>query len=241
MTGAPARTLLLGADGGIGRAVRDRLEAHGSYVSGAGQDDVDLAQPGVAAPFVRAAWADAGGFDALVHCAGLYPAHHALDTSEDVFDRLLAVNARSALMAGAEFARLCAADGRSGSMVFVSSGAARRARPGTTAYAASKAALEAVVRGLALETAPLGVRCNAVAPGFVDVRSTLSPVPREYVEAVSAASPQGRVARAGDIVPAITWLLSEDAAWITGQSIPVDGGDSIGSATAANWLTSDTS
>lgn len=92
-----------------------------------------------------------------------------------------------------------------------------------------------MVRGLALETAPLGVRCNAVAPGFVDVASPLNPVPREYVAAVSAASPQGRVARAVDIAPAITWLLSDEAAWITGQSIPVDGGDSIGSATA-NWL-----
>ncbi|MFT9474641.1 SDR family NAD(P)-dependent oxidoreductase [Streptomyces sp. Mo3] len=235
MSGVPARTLLLGADGGIGRAVRDRLEALGSSVTGAGRDDIDLARSGVIAPFVRTAWTDAGGFDALVHCAGLYPAHPALDTGEDVFNRLIAVNTRSALLAGAEFARLCAADGHGGAMVFVSSGAARRARPGTTAYAASKAALEAVVRGLALETAPLGVRCNAVAPGFVDVASTLNPVPREYVAAVSAASPQGRVARAVDIAPVITWLLSDEAAWITGQSIPVDGGDSIGSATA-NWL-----
>jgi 3-oxoacyl-[acyl-carrier protein] reductase len=236
MSGVPARTLLLGADGGIGRAVHDRLEALGSSVTGAGPDDVDLARPGVVAPFVQSAWTDAGGFDALVHCAGLYPAYPALDTSEDVFDRLIAVNTRSALLAGAEFARLCASNGRSGAMVFVSSSAAHRARPGTTAYAASKAALDAVVRGLALEIVPLGVRCNAVAPGFVDVGSTLNPVPSTYVAAVSAASPQGRVACASDIAPAITWLLSDEAAWITGQSIPVDGGDSIRSATTANWL-----
>ncbi|WP_065968422.1 SDR family NAD(P)-dependent oxidoreductase [Streptomyces sparsogenes] len=228
--------LLLGAGGGLGRAVHARLREDGWAVIATDVAELDLSKPGVVASFIKDSWEANAGFDALVHCAGLYPAHRVVDTTEEIFDRVMNVNTRSALISGAEYARLCGSHRRSGSMVFVSSGAARRARPGTTAYAASKAALEAVVRGLALETAALGLRCNAVAPGFVDVGSELSPVPPAYIEQMAAASPQGRVAQAADIVPVIAWLLGDEAAWVNGQSIPVDGGDSIGTRNAPNWL-----
>jgi 3-oxoacyl-[acyl-carrier protein] reductase len=160
----------------------------------------------------------------LVHAAGLFPARLALDSDEELFDRVLRVNSGSALAAAVTFSRACRDTGRPGTVVMVSSGAADHARTGTTVYAASKAALNAIVRGLALETAPHRVRVNAVAPGFVDVDSTLNPIPENYRDAVAAANPRGRVATPADIAPTIVWLASDAADWVTGQVVHADGG-----------------
>lgn len=94
----------------------------------------------------------------------------------------------------------------------------------------------AVVRGFALEHGRDGIRCCAVAPGFVDVRSAINPVPRSYVDDLRAASLRGRVGRPADIAAVIAWLLSSDADWVNGRTVPVDGGDGIGSRDAPNWL-----
>ncbi|MFI5717766.1 SDR family NAD(P)-dependent oxidoreductase [Nocardia sp. NPDC051750] len=229
--------LVIGAQGGIGRAVTSRLEAAGCSVTGVDLPELDLAQRNVVATHVARLWAERGGFDALVHAAGVFPVAPVAASDEDLFDRVMAVNTRSALSAGAQFVGNCLAAGRPGTLVFVSSGAAVRARPGTAVYAASKAALDALVRGFALEHGRDGIRCCAVAPGFVNVESAINPVPRSYVEAVRKASVQGRIARPDDIAAVIAWLLSEDACWVSGCTVPVDGGDGIGSVTAPTWLT----
>ncbi|MEV4596630.1 SDR family oxidoreductase [Amycolatopsis sp. NPDC049253] len=231
----PKSVLLLGSRGGLGRAVGARLTADGWTVVGADLPELDLARPEVA-PAVARLQESHGGFDALVHAAGLYPAAKVSDGDEELFDRVLTVNARSAFAAGAQFVRGCVAGGRPGAMVFVSSGAATRARPGTAVYAASKAALDALVRAFALEHGRDGIRCNAVAPGFIDVGSQVNPVPRSYVEGVEAASVSGRLGRPDEIAAVVAWLLSEDASWVNGRSVPVDGGDGIGSVTAPSWL-----
>jgi 3-oxoacyl-[acyl-carrier protein] reductase len=230
--------LVLGARGGIGRAVVRRLESAGCSVTGTDLPDVDLAERDVVAAHVAQLWERAGGFDALVHAAGIYPAAPVSETGEELFDRVMAVNVRSALSAGAQFVRGCRAAGRGGAMVFLSSGAAVRARPGTAVYAASKAALDALVRGFALEHGRDGIRCCAVAPGFVDVESTINPVPRSYVDDVRRASLRGRAGRPGDIAAVVSWLLSADADWVNGRTVPVDGGDGIGSPDAPTWLPS---
>ncbi|MFF4597676.1 SDR family NAD(P)-dependent oxidoreductase [Amycolatopsis sp. NPDC001319] len=227
--------LLLGSRGGLGRATGSRLTADGWTVVGADLPELDLARPDVASAVARLQGAH-GGFDALVHAAGLYPAAPVSNGDEELFDRVLTVNARSAFAAGAQFVRERVAAGRPGAMVFVSSGAATRARPGTAVYAASKAALDALVRAFALEHGRDGIRCNAVAPGFIDVGSQVNPVPRAYVEGVEAASVSGRLGRPDEIAAAVAWLLSEDASWVNGRSVPVDGGDGIGSVTGPSWL-----
>ncbi|KAA9161603.1 SDR family oxidoreductase [Amycolatopsis acidicola] len=227
--------LVLGANGGIGSALTARLAQDGHAVTGADLPGLDLARHGVAAHIERL-WAENGGFDALVHAAGIFPAAPVAESDEEFFDRVMAVNTRSALSAGAQFVRSCRAEKRSGAMVFVSSGAARRARPGTAVYAASKAALDALVRGFALEHGRDGIRCCAVAPGFVDVASEINPVPQSYIDALTRASVRGRVGRPADIAAVIAWLLGEDASWVNGRTIPVDGGDGIGSADAPTWL-----
>lgn len=235
---------MLGAAGGIGSALCAELEATGAAVvradaphAGDRADLVaDLSRPGAPRELVERAWHEHGPLDILAHVAGLYPARRAVDSDEEFVDSVFAVNTRSALLAAAALAQLCVPAGRGASVVFTSSGAARRARPCTTVYAASKAALEAITRGLALELAPSGIRVNAVAPGFVDVGSALNPVPREYVEAMAGDVPFGRVATAADIVPSLLWLCHESSSWVTGHVLAADGGAGAGSPAAPSWL-----
>ncbi|MBF8193512.1 SDR family oxidoreductase [Nonomuraea sp. K274] len=244
------RALVMGASGGIGSAVCAALSRAGDEVvavdsprSTVAADHrrhvvADLAEPGAARAAVLRAWDLYGPLDVLLHVAGLYPARRALESTEELFDTVMAVNTRSALMAATALAELCERHGRGAAIVFTSSGGALRPRPGTTVYAASKAALEAVTRGLALELGPLGVRVNAVAPGFVAVGSALNPVPDTYVEAIRAASPAGRVGTPDDIVPGLLWLCSADSAWVNGHVLATDGGAGLGSRTAPSWLPS---
>ncbi|MQA03179.1 MAG: SDR family oxidoreductase [Streptosporangiales bacterium] len=236
---------MLGAGGGLGSALCAALTEAGAEVVAADAPaaqasdrhlEADLSQRGAAAAVVERAWQTYGPLDVLAHVAGLYPAQPALATTEELFDTVLAVNARSALAATTKLAELCAAAGRAATVVFTSSGAAHRPRPGTVAYSASKAALEAITRGLALELAESNVRVNAVAPGFVDVGSTLNPMPREYVDAVGAAVPMGRVGKAADIVPNLMWLSHPSSSWVTGQVLVVDGGASLGSPSTPSWI-----
>lgn len=233
----PKSVLLIGSRGGLGRAVGSRLTGDGWSVTGVDLPELDLARRDAVAGHVARLQNAHGGFDALVHAAGLYPAAPVADGDEELFDRVLAVNTRSVLSAGAQFVRGCLAEGRAGAMVFVSSGAAARARAGTAVYAASKAALDALVRAFALEHGRDGIRCNAVAPGFIDVGSELNPVPRSYAEDVEAAGVSGRLGRPDEIAAAVAWLLGDDASWVNGRTVPVDGGDGIGSVTAPSWLT----
>ncbi|MGW0801989.1 SDR family NAD(P)-dependent oxidoreductase [Nonomuraea sp. NPDC002799] len=242
------RVLVLGACGGIGAAACAALAAAGHEVvavdsprSAVAQDYsahvvADLGEPGAARAAVLAAWESYGPLDALLHVAGVFPARRALETTEELFDTVLAVNTRSALMAATTLAELCVRAARPAAIVFTSTGGAQRPRPGTMVYAASKAALEAVTRGLALELGPLGVRVNAVAPGYVDVGSALNPVPDAYVEAVRAASPAGRVAVPADIVPSLLWLCSPESAWVNGHVLAADGGAGLGPVNAPSWL-----
>lgn len=239
------RVLVLGAGGGLGAPLCAALAEAGAEVITADAPasrtsdrhlEADLGQRGAAAAVVDRAWQAYGPLDVLAHVAGLYPAQPALTTSEELFDTVLAVNARSALSATTKLAELCTAAGRPATAVCTSSGAAHRPRPGTVAYSASKAALEAITRGLALELAASNVRVNAVAPGFVDVGSTLNPVPREYVEAVGATVPMGRVATPSDIVPNLLWLCHPSSSWVTGQVLVADGGASLGSPSAPSWV-----
>ncbi|MFC4115675.1 SDR family NAD(P)-dependent oxidoreductase [Nonomuraea zeae] len=242
------RVLVMGASGGIGSAACAALERRGDEVVAVDAPGstveadhprhvvADLGAKGAARAAVVAAWERHGPLDALLHVAGLFPARRALETTEELFDTVVAVNTRSALVAATTLAELCVRAARPATVVFTSTGGAQRPRPGTTVYAASKAALEAVTRGLALELGPLGIRVNAVAPGFVDVGSPLNPVPGDYVEAVRAASPAGRVATPADIVPSLLWLCSEDSAWVNGHVLAADGGAGLGPVNAPSWL-----
>ena len=136
------------------------------------------------------------------------------------------------MLATVALARRAIAAGRRASVVNISSGAALRARPGAAPYSTSKAALEMATRASALELGQHGIRVNAVAPGFVTVDSDANPVTDEYAAAVGG-NPLGRRGEPDDIARAVVWIAGDEAEWITGEMLRVDGGSSTGALAPA--------
>jgi 3-oxoacyl-[acyl-carrier protein] reductase len=173
---------------------------------------------------VERAW---GAPDVLVNNAGVYPRGGLLDIAADEWDRIMGVNVRAPFLLSRELARLMIRAGVRGAIVNITSGAARTMRTGSVPYCTSKAALERLTAGLALELAPHGIRVNAVSPGFAP-GSTVSPLPPAYVEAMLARIPLGRPSGPDDAPGAVLFLCSDRASYITGATLAVDGGNSIG-------------
>jgi NAD(P)-dependent dehydrogenase (short-subunit alcohol dehydrogenase family) len=254
----PTRHVLVtGAANGIGAAVCRRFASEGHRItgvdlrgdalervchdirvtSGAPTNSIvgDLADESFADRVMSDAWSRWGPVDIAVLAAGIYPAIDFLQLTTEAWDRVQAVNVRSVMQLTKALAELAIANGCRATIIHVSSGAAQRARPGAAAYSASKAALEMLTRSAALELGPFGIRVNAVSPGFVDVDSAVNPVTEAYAAAVSV-NPLGRRGRPEDIASAVHWLAGEDAAWITGTVLRVDGGASAGAiALPEHW------
>jgi len=117
---------------------------------------------------------------------------------------------------------------RYGRIVHIDSEVAHRPPPGRSAYATAKSAQIGLTRSWACELAPFGITVNTVAPGFIPVERHAD-VPDEVKEAYLASVPAGRMGTPGDIASAVSFLASEDAGFITGQRIVVDGGRGLGS------------
>ncbi|MEJ5359122.1 MAG: glucose 1-dehydrogenase [Desulfobacterales bacterium] len=185
----------------------------------------DLSRPEEIPTLFRKALAEAGGIDILVNNAGgiLRGPAQALDPAE--LHRLIDLNLTAAYRLSCEFARERIAAGKPGVIVNISSILAELARPGVAAYAMTKAGLRQLTRALAVEWAPRGIRVNAVAPGFTRTeltRAQWSDPAREA--AVKARTPLARWAEPQDIAHAACFLASPAAAFITGQTLIVDGG-----------------
>lgn len=233
--------VVTGAGGGIGAAVARRLAAEGAAVA---VNDVrpeaavaTATQIGGAAIAVPADVSDAEQVDALfdravaelgdvtilVNNAGLIgQTVHVLDSDVAWWDRLLATNLRSVYLCSHRAARIMVGAG-GGAIVSSSSGGATRAHRGEAAYDASKGAIEAATRAFALDLAPYGIRVNAVAPGSIDVAPPGS-VPEATLRERGATIPLGRVGVPDDLAATYAFLVSPEAAYITGVVIPVDGG-----------------
>jgi NAD(P)-dependent dehydrogenase (short-subunit alcohol dehydrogenase family) len=230
--------LVTGAAGGIGLAAAQAFHALGDTVTGVdARADVlaeamaplggralvaDLADPDCAEVVDRAA--ATGPVDVLVNAAGIYPATALAAMTARAWDQVQHVNVRAPML----LTRALAAAGRPAVVVNISSSAATRARPGAAHYCTSKAALEMVTKACAVELAELGIRVNAVAPGFVEVDSPVNPVTPEYARAVSA-NPVGRAGRPDEIAAAVVWLAGPAATFVTGSILRVDGGGTAGS------------
>jgi NAD(P)-dependent dehydrogenase (short-subunit alcohol dehydrogenase family) len=235
--------LVTGAGGGIGAAIAARFAAAGDRLVLADLRPVELSTvaaqlradhgvevvelPGDLADADHASGlvARAGAVDVLVNAAGIYPATPLLEMTAAAWDRVQDVNVRAALLTTVAFGQ----SGRPGAVVNISSGAATRARPGAAHYATSKAALEMLTKACAVELGGLGIRVNAVSPGFVTVDSDANPVTEAYAAAVSV-NPLGRRGEPREIADAVFWLAGPEAGWITGAILRVDGGSTAGTA-----------
>ena len=197
--------------------------APGSFVHVADVTD-DRALAGLVAA-VGERW---GAADILINNAGIYPSGFLLDIDPAEWDRIMDINVRAPFVLSQMVAKQMIAAGTRGSIVNISSGAARKMRRSVVPYCLSKTALDRLTKGFALELAEYGIRVNAVEPGFA-AGSTASPLTATHVEQTTAGIPLGRASRPGDAASAVLYLCSDAADYITGTSIAVDGGNSIGS------------
>jgi 3-oxoacyl-[acyl-carrier protein] reductase len=166
--------------------------------------------------------------DIVVNNAGVYPSGFLLDIDVDEWDRIMDVNLRAPFIVARDFARAMVKAGKGGSIVNISSGAARRMRSTVVPYCVSKTALDRLTKGLALELAPYKIRVNALEPGFAP-GSEVSPLTPAHVKATAGGVPMGRTASAEDVCAGLFYLCSSAASFVTGTTLSIDGGNSIGS------------
>jgi meso-butanediol dehydrogenase/(S,S)-butanediol dehydrogenase/diacetyl reductase len=238
------RALVTGGAGGIGSAVARELGARGgsvvlldrdadqaaaiaSEIGAAGYVVADVRNATeVAAATARAAVFLDGVVDILVNAAGIYRIRPAVDLGVDEWEDVLGINLRGTWLASREVARSLLASGVPGAIVNISSTAgliADRSEPAAH-YNASKAGVIALTRQCAVEWAPT-IRVNAVCPGVIDTPMLrLMDDPAAGQTYVETMVPLGRLGRPDDVARAIAFLASDDAAYVTGVALPVDGG-----------------
>ena len=240
--------LVTGAGSGIGEAAALRFAREGAVVALAGRREgplTDVANAiahvggkAVAMPadissevavdgLIARIEDELGPLDIAFNNAGvLGPLKPITELSADEFDAVIGTNLRGVwLLARAEI-RAMTVSGRRGSIVNTSSFVAEAAGAGTSAYAPSKAGLNALVRALALEVGPHGIRVNNVAPGVI--RTAMSDgLSDDLYQALANNAALKRLGEPGDVADVAVWLCTEEARFITGQTILADGGFAI--------------
>ncbi len=232
--------LVTGASGGIGRAIARALAGQGARVGVSGTRvaalealageigsqaavlPADLAAPHGPEELVEAAVAGMGSVDILVHNAGVTRDGLALRLSDADWAKVLDIN----LSAGFRLMRSVLRGmmkKRFGRLIAITSVVGATGNPGQANYVASKAGLTGMVKALAQEVASRGITANCVAPGFIDTEMTAG-LPEARRQAILAAVPAGRLGQPADIAPAVVFLASDQADYITGQTIHVNGG-----------------
>jgi NAD(P)-dependent dehydrogenase (short-subunit alcohol dehydrogenase family) len=241
--------LVTGAGSGIGAATVRRLFAEGASIAAAdvrkeevdkvvaefgGSDRiygvaVDVADREQVFAFVAAAARRFGRLDGLVNSAGIRGVGNILDTDPEVWKKVLEVNLGGAFNMCQAFARAVTEAKTEAAIVNVSSSAGIRGVPNRLPYAASKYGVVGITQTMALELGPLGLRVNAVVPGMIRTPMTESMfVDPENAKRIRAAHPLGREGRPEEIASVIAFLLSDDASFVTGVALPIDGGKSAG-------------
>ncbi|HEY6017456.1 MAG TPA: glucose 1-dehydrogenase [Gaiellaceae bacterium] len=230
--------VITGAGHGIGRGIAERFADEGALVVVNDVDETRAAEVAaaigdaavaVAADVSRSADVDRlfdtaiktfRGVDVLVNNAGLIDVErHFLEADEEWWDRVLDVNLKGQFLCALRAAQWMARHG-GGSMINLSSGGARAAHRGMVAYDASKGGVEGMTRALALDLAPYGIRVNALAPGAINVMG----LSKEEADRRGETVPLGRVGTPEDMAGPAVFLASDDARYVTGTFLSVDGG-----------------
>jgi NAD(P)-dependent dehydrogenase (short-subunit alcohol dehydrogenase family) len=236
--------LVTGAGRGIGRGIAEAFAAEGADVAVndlVEADDVvqallatgrravavkgDVGKRADVEPMIDRVWHELGPLDILVNNAGIETIVPFLELTDEQWTHLVDVNLRGAWLCSQVFCRRAVAEGRQGCIVNIGSIQAAKVLPGRTHYAPTKLGLEALTRNVSAEMAPAGIRVNCIHPGLIDTPMT------SWVMNDPIVLPQvlgqislGRAGAAHEIGAVAAFLASDDASYLTGQSIFVDGG-----------------
>lgn len=242
--------LVTGAQQGIGRAIALAFAEAGADIAVNWLDDeaaarsaaeaivargrravtiqADMANLSEVREMVLATVAELDGIDILVNNAGVFPRVDFLTMQESDWDFVHNVNLRGAAFCAQAAARAMIAAGRAGTpagaIVNITSGAAFRGSPRGVHYVASKGGIVSMTRQMALELAPHKIRVNAIAPGLTDTAQPRYGSTEEEIAALGDANPLGRIAQPEDIARAAVFLASDQAGFVTGHCLHVNGG-----------------
>jgi 3-oxoacyl-[acyl-carrier protein] reductase len=236
--------LVTGGSRGIGRACSEALAAQGAtvivnYVKGEAQAracaeaiagkggkaeiaSFDVADTGATEDAISQLAKKHGRLDVLVANAGIAIDGLLLRLSDEQLDRLFNVNVRGVLTC-ARVAAKTMMRAKTGRLIFLSSVVGEMGNAGQTGYAMTKAALLGAARSIAREFASRNITCNAIAPGFVETDMTAGMTPENKTEMLKIV-PAGRVGTPSEIAAACVYLASDEAAYVTGQVLRVNGG-----------------
>ena len=237
--------IITGAARGIGAAIAERLVKEGARVVLSDIDDkageatakalsahgdvrfchCDVGSDADASALVTFALKAFGEINGLVNNAGIVHAAEFLDLKEADFDRVLRINLKGSFLVGQHAARQMVKQGKGGAIVNMSSVNARLAIPNQTAYVVSKGGLSQLTNVMALGLAPHAIRVNAIGPGSImtDMLKTIA-VDKAARHKLLSRTPLGRLGEPSEIAAIAAFLLSDDASYITGQTIYADGG-----------------
>jgi NAD(P)-dependent dehydrogenase (short-subunit alcohol dehydrogenase family) len=241
------KALVTGASRGIGRGIAEVFADEGADVAvnyiesskqaeevarnlqGKGRKAIvvkgDVSKRADAEAMIDKAWKELGGLDILVNNAGIETIVPFLELTDDQWTRLVDINLRGAWLCSQIFCRKAIAEKRKGSIVNIGSIQAAKVLPGRTHYAPTKLGLEALTRNMSAEMTPQGIRVNCVHPGLIDTDMTAwvmkSP---DILPLVLAQISLGRAGEPREIGTVVAFFASDEASYLTGQSVHVDGG-----------------
>ena len=241
------RALITGAARGIGRGIAEVFADEGADVAVNDVENMsqaeevvqsirskgtraiavkgDVAKRADVEPMIDKVWKELGPIDILVNNAGIETIVPFLELSDEQWTRLVDVNLRGAWLCTQVFCRRALAEGRKGNIVNIGSIQAAKVLPGRTHYAPAKLAIEALTRNMSAEVTPQGIRVNCIHPGLIDTPMTAWVMKdADVLPMVLAQISLGRAGEPREIGNVAAFLASEEASYLTGQSIFVDGG-----------------